>query len=158
MKSNSGCCIDAWVEKGHRVSNTPISPSRILILDDHAACREAWQLLCEELWPAAAFLHAPTLAAALAHTDVDLVLADLTLPDSQPRQTVTSLVEALPITTPLVLLSGSVAKLEGYELLRLGADAFVSKGTDTEEVIKTLYASWLRACGLRMRMQAWAVG
>lgn len=140
------------------MKHTLISPARIGIVDDHAACREAWQILCEELWPTAQCLHAATLAEAVALLPVDLLLADLTLPDSTPRQTVTRLVQALPPEVPLVLLSGSVARLEGYELLRMGADAFVSKGADAEEVLKTLYASWLRACGLRLRMQAWAVG
>lgn len=133
-----------------------ISPRRILILDDQAACREAWQLVCEELWPEACYVHAATLAEALVHVDMDLVLTDLSLPESPPRQTVQALVAALPVTVPLVLLSGSVVSFEGYEFLRLGADAFFLKGRDITELTQILYTTWVAHCGRRLRRAALA--
>lgn len=138
------------------MDKAPISPRRILILDDQAGCREAWQLVCEELWPEASYVHAETLVEALRHPEVDLVLTDLSLPESAPRQTVQALVAVLPATVPLILLSGSVASFEGYEFLRLGADAFFLKGRDITELTQILYTTWVAHCGLRLRMAAMA--
>lgn len=133
-----------------------ISPRRILILDDDAACREVWQLVCEDLWPQALCIHAETLAEAMTQTDADLVLSDLSLADSRPRATVQALVATFPVTVPLILISGSVVRMEGYELLRLGADAFFLKGRDITELTQILYTTWVAHCGRRLRMAALA--
>ncbi len=128
-----------------------ISPRRILILDDDTSCREIWQIVCEDLWPQALCIHAATLAEAVTQTDADLVLSDLSLTDSRPRATVHALVAAFPVDVPLVLISGSVVRMEGYELLRLGADAFFLKGRDVAELTQILYTTWVAHCGRRVR-------
>lgn len=132
------------------------TPECILILDDSSGCREAWELLCTELWPSVLCYQAETVSEALnwlgLDTVIDLVLSDLSIPGSPPRQTVESLVEACPLHVPIVLLSGSVVALEGYEMLRLGADSFCLKGSDINVISQCLYRTWVRSIGRRRRI------
>lgn len=138
-----------------------ISPRTILLIEDHTACLEAWEVMLEDLWPEVRCLGAPTLADGIhaieTLTQIDMVCADLHLPDSTPKETLATLVHVLPPDIPLVLISGSVLPLEGYDMLRLGADTFCPKGMDTSHMQNRIYMAWAAACGRRVRQQAWTI-
>lgn len=136
------------------MADQTVSPQMILLLDDRAACRTALALLCDDLWPDVVCQEAASLdevAAFLSQWTPDLVLADLRLEASTPVETVTFLSTHLPPDIPLVLISGSVLPLEGYDMLRLGADAFVVKGRELAETQNIVYMAWCAAVGRRKR-------
>lgn len=118
-------------------------------------------MMLEDLWPDVRCLGAPTMADGLhalaTLTQIDLVCADLHLPDSTPKETMAALVQVVPPDVPLVLISGSVLPLEGYDMLRLGADAFCPKGMDATHMQNRIYMAWASACGRRLRQHLWAV-
>lgn len=131
-----------------------VSPHLILLLDDREACRAALALLCEDLWPDVVCQEAAALADVahlLSQWVPDLVLADLRLEASSPVETVRFLSAHLPPDIPLVLISGSVLPLEGYDMLRLGADAFVVKGRELAETQNIVYMAWCASVGRRKR-------
>ena len=82
-------------------------PGRVLLIEDHAPCREVTILLCEEIWPAAVIDEAETLAQGVAcwqRCPADLILSDLRLPDSQPDVTMATLTALLPPLIPLIVI------------------------------------------------------
>ena len=144
------------------MASARVSPATILIVDDHPACRDSWALLCQDLWPEVHCLEVGTLGEAVvlleSRAAIDLVLSDLRLPDSSPRHTVETLAALVPVDIPIILLSGSVLPLEGYDMLRLGADAFVLKGTDAYKMQARIYMAWAQACGRQHRHAAPLIG
>ena len=133
----------------------PISPGTILLLDDDVALLTALEELCTMLWPEAKYLMIERLGQAIpllgAQCCVDLVIADLRLPDAPPDVTMPALLALVPPDVPLIVLSGSVWVLEGYEMLRGGADAFILKGGDTFALGQTILHTWLGHCGRQAR-------
>ena len=107
----------------------------VLLIEDNPA---DVMLLAEELRdvPAAqalAFTSAPTLADALrlltaGEGEVDLVLADLGLPDSDGRATITRLLEARP-DVPVVALTGNDDDVAALAAVDAGAQDYIVKGT-----------------------------
>lgn len=136
-----------------------VSPQTILLLDDHPACLEAWDVLLQDLWPDVVCVMATTLERGLQilteGPPVDLVCADLALPGSPPKHTLQALIQILPPSIPLILISGSVDALQGYDMLRVGADSFCPKGMEPTQMQHRLYMTWASACGRRARVQAW---
>ncbi len=75
------------------------------------------------------FTEARTLAAGLdclAQGDFDLILSDLTLPDSTGLDTVAALLDAAP-ALPLVVLTGNELRGLGREAVQRGAEDFLIK-------------------------------
>jgi diguanylate cyclase (GGDEF)-like protein/PAS domain S-box-containing protein len=93
---------------------------------------------------------APRLAdalAALARGEVDVVLADLGLPDSTGPDTVSGLVRAAP-DTPVVVLTGQPDEALELAVLRCGAQDYLVKG----ELDPALLARTLRHAIERKRL------
>ncbi len=103
---------------------------RTLLVDDHALFREGLALLITHSFPAMQLTQAGTLAEALArltHGDgVELVLLDLTLPDSQGLDGLTRVREAAPATT-VVVLSADDAPDTVLAAIDFGAAGFIPK-------------------------------
>ncbi len=77
-----------------------------------------------------AFTHVETLSQALAHLKerrFDVLLLDLTLPDSSGQQTFRRAREAAP-EVPIVLLTSSASETIGLEAVRQGIQDYLSKG------------------------------
>jgi diguanylate cyclase (GGDEF)-like protein len=78
---------------------------------------------------------APTLDAGLAHLqrgETDVVLLDLSLPDSQGLGTFTRLAEAVP-GVPMIVMSASDDEAIAEEAVRTGAQDYLVKGQVTPE-------------------------
>ncbi|HNW94141.1 MAG TPA: diguanylate cyclase, partial [bacterium] len=115
---------------------------RILLVEDNAA--EAL-LIREQVAEADAatygleridFVEARTLTAALAllrGAELDMIVSDLTLPDSVGMATVAALLEAAP-TLPLIVLTGNEDRRLGQEAVQRGAQDFLTKRLFTADV------------------------
>lgn len=130
----------------------------ILVIEDSPVVAMALLEALSLLWPAAVeqAMHCADLGSTrlwLARHLPDLVIADLKLPDSEPDTTITTLVQLLPAHVPLVVISGYVTSLEGYQYLERGADAFLPKGGDTLHMVEAIGHVWLAAQGRRQRQR-----
>ncbi len=111
---------------------------KYLIVDDHPMLVEALKL---GLGSTHQYVVAGSLGDALArvkeHSDIDLILYDLDLPDSKGVGGLMRLRTAMP-SVPIMVLSASTDRNDIQQASKLGAAGFVSKSTDTDLLIKTI--------------------
>jgi len=103
---------------------------KTLLIDDHALFCEGLMLLMAQAFEHLCCLQAGSLAEALAlcaqHPDLELILLDLGLPDSQGLHSLQRLREAMP-GTALVVLSADDAAQTVLDCLDAGAQGFIPK-------------------------------
>ena len=108
--------------------------AEILIMDDHQLGRELLAVLLQrEGHRVRAY---PDAAPALAEVDfdaIDLVITDLHMP--LPGDQAIEVLRARGVTTPIILLSGSLTGHEDERLLSLGADWVMSKPFDLDVLL-----------------------
>jgi DNA-binding NarL/FixJ family response regulator len=107
---------------------------RCLLVDDHAIFREALALLISLRHPQVALTQAATLAAAKAcfpgGAGPELVLLDLSLPDSRGLPTLQALREAAPASR-IIVLSADDRRETVLAAIEQGAAGFIPKTADT---------------------------
>lgn len=131
-------------------------PPTILIIEDSLALQDILPRMLASLWPAPhteylAALSLQETIAILAHVLPGMVLLDLQLPDSSGLATLDALVSLLPPTVPLVVLSGTVTPLEGYQTLARGATGFLPKPPSIAALHDTMIRAWMQSHGQRWR-------
>ena len=108
--------------------------AEILVMDDHELGRELLTVLLQrEGHHVRAY---PDAAPALAEVDfdaIDLVITDLHMP--LPGDQAIEVLRARGVTTPIILLSGSLTGHEDERLLSLGADWVMSKPFDLDVLL-----------------------
>lgn len=107
---------------------------KCLLVDDHALIRDALALLITLHHPRVDLRHAASLAAArallVAERDVQLVLLDLTLPDSSGLATLLQVRDAAPAAR-IVVLSADERAETVFATLDGGAAGFIPKTTES---------------------------
>lgn len=115
---------------------------KFLIVDDHALIREALRGVLLSLRSDASVLQAADAQGALQtlqhHSDTDLVLLDLHLPDLDGLQVLATVVERHPAVA-VVMLSGDQDQATMRRALELGAQGFIPKA-ETREVLTSALA------------------
>jgi len=109
---------------------TPPPVTVLLIEDDPGDVDFLQELLTEAPSPACALEHTDRLAAGLARlaaSAVDVVLLDLSLPDSQGLDTVVRVQAAAP-TVPIVVLTGLEDDTTALRAVQAGAQDYLPKG------------------------------
>ncbi len=117
-----------------------MSPTRILICDDHPMVRHSLTATVTRLWPEAELLEAgdyPT-AWALALRTPDLILADLGMPGAAALEGVREMLARAPQARCLVI-TGSDEDATAAQLAAVGVDGLVRK-TATTAVIEAAMA------------------
>ena len=118
--------------------NTPLSV--LLVEDDPGDARLIHELLAEH-GADVVLEHADTLAGAierLSETRIELILLDLTLPDSQGIDTYCRIQEAAP-EVAVVVLSRNTDLLEAQRTVNEGAQDFLVKGrVDGEMLVRSM--------------------
>jgi|SRR5436190_1196884 len=108
---------------------------KILVVDDHALIREALGSVLKELKSDADVLEASNCAQAMqlveVHSDLELVLLDLTLPDRDGASVLSELRERHPALA-IVVLSGHKDRVTVTKALDLGAQGFIPKTANRE--------------------------
>ena len=103
---------------------------KVLLIDDHALIREALRSVFTDVMPQAEVLDAVGATQALeivqAHSDLVLVVLDLSLPDGDGLDVLKSLRSRLP-DAGVVVLSASSEPSVVAKALRLGAQGFIPK-------------------------------
>jgi len=114
---------------------------KILLVDDHALCREGLRFVLSKLTNDVQILEAGTFRAALIqasnHKDIDLCLLDLALPDTEGFDALTTLHSRFP-SIPIVVLSESEAPDDVEFALDAGALGFIPKSQSSELMLSAL--------------------
>lgn len=107
---------------------------RILLVEDDDAVCSLLKSACKRLWRGVVQLESVrTLGEAMARCvngDIDVILLDLTLPDSSKGETLKSIAElrALSDFPPIVVMTGCHEHITRVIALERGADSVVQKG------------------------------
>ncbi len=113
----------------------------ILLIDDHPLYRDALKPVIEQLAQTVNISEAASLSEAFTHiekqTDFDLVLLDLTLPDSDGLKSLLPISQLLP-ETPVVVISASENNHLVVHLLSAGARGYIPKSADSEVIKNAL--------------------
>lgn len=114
---------------------------RILLVEDDVRYAELVARILVDAAPEFDLVHAPRLSTALAclvRQRIDMILTDLTLPDSGGPATVRYLVRAAP-DVPLIVLSGVSDIDTALECIRDGAEEYVVKrAVDSEGLVRLI--------------------
>ncbi len=114
---------------------------KILIADDHWVFRAGLKHLVEGLEDEVSVVEADSFedAARLAseHKDLDLIILDLLMPDSDPFTGLRELRETVP-TVPVVVLSVLEQRRDVIRAIELGAMGYIPKAATGDEIIKAL--------------------
>ena len=110
----------------------------ILYVEDDLDYAFLGKRMLSNVFPDASVIHTASLAGAvqaLSETTFDLVLCDLSLPDSQEMHGVHTIRQSTP-DTPLVVLSGNKNDALAADAIRAGAQDFLCKDELTEFTLR----------------------
>lgn len=125
------------------VSSAPDdTPLNILLIEDNPGDARIVEILLDESdLPECRIKHCQTLGegvSALLENDFDVVLLDLSLPDSRGFETLQRLISAKPDVN-VVVMTGFSDKTLGLNAVKAGAQDFLTKGVfDSDLLAKTL--------------------
>jgi two-component system nitrate/nitrite response regulator NarL len=113
----------------------------MLVVDDHAVLRQGLAALLVDSGAAREVLHAADQAQGLAllaaHPDLDAVLLDLKLPDSEGLGAITAFGQQSP-SVPIVIVSASEDPTDVRRALELGALGYVPKSASPETLLSAI--------------------
>jgi sigma-B regulation protein RsbU (phosphoserine phosphatase) len=116
-------------------------PVHVLLVEDNPGDARLFQEMLAEAGPSFSMEHvrkASEAAQRLSQGHVDIVMSDLSLPDSQGMETFTALHNAAP-NVPLIVLSGLDDETLAVETVRRGAQDYLVKGrADTHMLIRAI--------------------
>jgi DNA-binding NarL/FixJ family response regulator len=113
----------------------------MLVVDDHAVLRQGLAALLVDSGAARQVLHAADQAQGLAllaaHGDLDAILLDLKLPDSDGLGAITAFAQQNP-SVPIIIVSASEAPSDVRRALELGALGYVPKSASPETLLSAV--------------------
>ncbi|GEN27406.1 glycerol metabolism activator [Halovibrio variabilis] len=113
----------------------------LLVADDHPLFRDALQAVISGGLAESLLLEAESLAEAIAlieaHTELDLLLLDLSLPDAEGLEGLTKLREAFP-WLPVAIVSAHQERQLVLDAITLGAVGYIPKSTPREALLAAL--------------------
>ena len=125
----------------------------ILVIEDHPVTLE---LLCL-LFSTAGYmtLQAPSGGAGLAlleQTEPDLIVLDLLLPDMDGWDVISSIRKHSAASPPILVLTGDERVSGAATSLQLGADAYLTKPFDSDELLVRARVLLRRSSGAETKM------
>lgn len=111
---------------------------QLLIIEDNEGDFIMVNEYLSEVFPFANIIHRPCLSAAIAvikQQSIDIILLDLTLPDSNGEQSINQL-KALPGLPPVIVLTGFADKHTGINSLRLGVQDYLVKDDISSAILQ----------------------
>lgn len=113
----------------------------LLVADDHPLFRDALQTVISGGLAGSQLLEAESLADAMAlveqHSELDLLLLDLSLPDAEGLEGLTTLREAFP-WLPVAIVSAHQERQLVLDAITLGAVGYIPKSTPREALLAAL--------------------
>ena len=114
---------------------------KVLLIDDHCLFIDGMKLVLIKLDPDIRLFTANSYEEALPiineHSDLELVLLDLGLPGLSDINALKAIRNELP-ATPVVVLSSNDDGAKVQQILKLGAQGYIPKSTNTEILIRSL--------------------
>ena len=114
---------------------------KMLVVDDHAVLRQGLTALLKDSGLAQDVLQAADRAEGLAllaaNSDLDAVLLDLKLPDSEGLSAITAFARASP-ATPIIVVSASEDPGEARRALDMGALGYVPKSAPADTLVSAV--------------------
>lgn len=114
---------------------------KVLVVDDHTLIRDALRGVVAELEPAVTILEAicarETLSLTEVHSDIDLILLDLNLPDGEDFGLLRALRSQFPAVA-VIVMSGTKDRATMMRALELGAQGFIPKSASRPVVVNAL--------------------
>lgn len=104
---------------------------KILLVEDNQGDARLLDIMLREVLPTCTLIHADTLGKAISHAclmQFDIVLLDLSLPDSRGSATFWALNEVIP-DAPIVVMTGLDDEALAVELAQAGAQDYLVKGS-----------------------------
>lgn len=124
-----------WTHKNLEEANaTAQVPLHVLVVDDSLAAR-VWSVHCLAMSNTVRVSLAATAEEALsaaANLQLDVILVDLSMPESSGHAVIRAL-RALGDATPIIALAGPLCMQDSLAALRDGADAFITKPLSIEK-------------------------
>tara|TARA_R110002020_G_scaffold24692_2_gene80922 strand:+ start:309 stop:986 length:678 start_codon:yes stop_codon:yes gene_type:complete len=113
----------------------------LLVADDHPLFRDALQTVISGGLAGSQLLEAESLAEAMKlvdqHTELDLLLLDLSLPDAEGLEGLTRLREEFP-SLPVAIVSAHQERQLVLDAITLGAVGYIPKSTPREAMLAAL--------------------
>lgn len=113
----------------------------MLVVDDHAVLRQGLAALLIDSGAAREVLHAGDQAEGLAllalHSDLDAVLLDLKLPDSEGLGAISAIAQLAP-SVPIIIVTASEDPIDVRRALELGALGYVPKSASPETLLSAI--------------------
>ncbi|MGV3601289.1 MAG: response regulator [Dyadobacter fermentans] len=112
----------------------------ILIVEDYQIIRLATKILVQDLYREATIHEAGTFGAALAALTArmhDLVILDIQIPEGQGFEMIAAL-RSVQKNVPILIFSAIEERIYGIHYLRSGANGFISKSADTDEILAAI--------------------
>lgn len=116
----------------------------LLIEDDLTICNVVCELLSHQGFDVLSSRHGSDSTVALAQSDFDLVICDLMLPGKDGEE-ITRLIRQSGSTVPLLIISAKNSPADKVKLLTAGADDYLSKPFDLEELLARVKAQLRRS-------------
>lgn len=136
-----GGFVDQEFGRGRETWQPMLSPSKLLIADDHVLFADALSSLVSQRWPSCQIRHivdANLIAAELEQAGgYDVILLDLRMPGMEGAQSVADIVEAAR-GAPVILMSGLATGAEISEAFRAGISGFIPKSRTGEDLVSLL--------------------
>ncbi len=114
---------------------------KVLLVDDHALFRDGMRYVLQQLADEVEILDTGNFSEALKlaqeHTDIDLALLDLNMPDSEGVPSLQHFHQRFP-DIPLVIVSGSDQRDDIENVMNLGAMGFISKMSASKVMLSAL--------------------
>jgi len=137
------------------------APKFVLIVEDDEALSGLIPQVLMKIWPSSQTVYgvASTLAQAKCIIEEkgnvpDLLILDLYLSDSEGLGTLDAMVNIIPPTSGILVMSAYLSHIEGKDALARGATRFLTKQGkfDTITIIDMAGRTWMATKGLRLRM------
>ncbi|MCL4402659.1 MAG: response regulator [Acidobacteria bacterium] len=115
------------------------APAALVVDDDEALRRRLCRAFQIRGWEAAAAADGPAALALARDTGPDLAIVDLRLPEQSGLEIVRNL-RAIDATMTIIMLTGYGSIATALEAMRCGADHYLTKPVDVDQVLAAFQA------------------
>lgn len=110
---------------------------KILLIEDHFLVRMSQKIVLSEVYREATIAETESFEAGISHiqaSSFDLILLDTDIPDGKNRQMIERVRELQPGVV-ILMCSGADEQTQALEYITSGANGYLSKSADKEEMI-----------------------
>lgn len=113
--------------------------AKLLVIDDHPLFVDGFAMMMQHArpdWAVISAFHATeALTVMAAHTDFDLIIIDIQLPDHDGFETF-AMIAALHPQAPRLIISGREDALAQLRAKQMGAKGFIVKSAPADEILR----------------------